>query len=92
VVAVAPRGGADAFHVGAGVSSVTATAVIAVPAMICASARLLRRRAAIRHMHRGHVGVNQNGDRGAAEGRRPKLLGEHDPSERIHLGAAILAG
>ena len=91
MVAVAPRAWCGcAFTSEPASGSVTATAVMARPATISGIQRAFcAARAGIRHVHRGHVGVHQDGDRGAREGRAAELLGEHDRAERVHLGAAV---
>ena len=74
-VAVAARGGADALHVGAGVRLGHGDRDD-LPARddVRHVARLLRRRAGIGDVHRGHVGVHQHRDGEAAEGRAAELL------------------
>ena len=52
----------------------------------------LRVAARVEDMDRGHVSVDQRGDRNPRIGRTAQFLGEHDGTERIHFCAAIAFG
>ena len=93
MVALAPRRGADALHVRAGIglghgdgNDLLAGDDIGQVLV------LLRLAAGIGDVDRGHVGMDQRGDRDAGEGRAAQFLGQHDSRHRVHLGATIIGG
>ena len=90
MIAVAPRGRADGFHVGARARLGHADrdnffAGDDVRHVFVS----LRFRSAVEDVHRRHVGMHEHGDRKAGKGGAAELLGENDGCERVHIRAAI---
>ncbi len=92
-VALAPGGGADALHIGAGVRLGHGDRDDLLARDDGGHELVaLRLAAAIGDMDRCHVGVDERRDREAREGRAAELLGQHHGRHRVELGATIFGG
>ena len=90
MIAVAPRGRADGFHVGARARLGDADGDdLFAGDDVRHVFVFLRLRSAIEDVHRRHVGMHQHRDRKAGKGRAAEFFRENDGRERVHVGAAI---
>ena len=90
MIAVAPRGRADGFHVGARARLGHADRDdLFAGDDVRHVFVFLRLRSAIEDVDRRHVGMHQHGDRKAGKGGAAEFLRQNDGRERVHVRAAI---